>query len=249
MFCLSISGWLNESSLKIIELQQQQCLSLLLSFLMIFWGACKAIFQNLKEDEEIKKSIPVFVPVSRPDINNCPATSEHDWQPSSCWKLKSGMKAFVHLPSAFKFILHHASKLLDHKFLKKKKKNLRGALSVRELCTPPSPSFSSPSTVTGINQSIQAAEWSSADTLNLTAQTGANHTDKTPRHPLYPTMLVSSPQTSRSQGSRWAGVGAEDCRNKRTDSTAWQASLSALLWAACSCELSYTQMRFVESVG
>lgn len=44
------------------------------------------------------------------------STWERDWQPSSCRKLMSGRRLCI--SSAFKFILHHASKLLDHRFLK-----------------------------------------------------------------------------------------------------------------------------------
>ncbi len=65
----------------------------------------------------------------------------------------------------------------------------RGFVGARTLHTPWQES---------INQSLdQAAERSSTDTLNLTAQTGANHREKTARHPFYPTMLGSSLQPIR----------------------------------------------------
>lgn len=102
------------------------------------------------------------------------------------------MKA-LNLPSAFKFILHYASELLDHKFLKK----LRGALSVQELCKP-----------RDRNQSInpRPRQRSGAALIHWTSRPRLQPITlkkKKKKHTLcYPTMLGSSLQTSSSWGTR-----------------------------------------------
>lgn len=84
----------------------------------------------------------------------------------------------------------------------------------------------------------------SADTLNLMAQTGANHREKKEKNP----DILSIPQCSARLCSslRQIEVGI---RGRQTDLTAWQALLSALLWASSGVDYHTHRHLFVERVN
>lgn len=118
-----------------------------------------------------------------------------------------------------KFIWHKAQKLLDQKFLRGSE-GLSSAQLWRESINPPT----------------MAAQRCSSETSNLTVVTGANHCEK--KNTIQPSFIYPI----------MSGLTASE-RGRQTDSTAWQALLSALLWARSSMDYHTPRHLFVERVN